>query len=124
MEAPILTKKIKQRLRELAGIAHERALRKAMQPIENALADMSAGKIDAFEASDIIHQFHQKTAREIWIIYQRADLQSAIQSGLLEGVITPEELPSETRQWFVQRVEDIKCHWESLPDEETDLPQG
>jgi len=103
-----MNKATKRRLRELAGIAYERELRKALQPVEQALADMHAGKRNAFEVSEVIHQFHQRPAKELWMRYARAHLEMAIHSALFENVITPEEIPVEARQWFVERVEHFR----------------
>jgi len=111
-----MSKATKRRLRELAGIAYERELRKALQPVEQALADMHAGKRNAFEVSEVIHQFHQKPARELWIRYARSSLEMAIHSALFENVITPEEIPEEARQWFVERVE----YYRALQNSDTD----
>lgn len=63
----------KKRLRQLAAIAHGRELTNALQALHQQFGEWQAQKIDAFELSDRIHQFHQQTAREIWKLYVNAD---------------------------------------------------
>ena len=66
--------KIRQkRLRQLAAMAHERELAAALQALHQQFDEWQTKKIDTFELSDRIHQFHQKTAREIWKMYVNAD---------------------------------------------------
>ncbi len=59
-------KPTRQRLRKLAAIAHERELAGALQKLHEHFDEWQTQKIDTFELNDRIHQFHQKTAREIW----------------------------------------------------------
>ncbi len=79
MELLQLNKKVKRRLRQLAGIAYERELRSALKPVEQALADMHAGKRDAFAVAEAIHQFHQKPARELWVRYDQMEPEFSVE---------------------------------------------
>jgi hypothetical protein len=117
MEPMPLSKKVKRRLRELAGIAYERELRAALKPVEQALADMHAGKCDAFAVSEVIHQFHQKPARDLWVQYNRMDPEFSITGALLDNIISPEEMPAEVRQWFIERAELLRKVRSSDADE-------
>jgi hypothetical protein len=100
-----ISKKVKHRLRALAGIAYERELRAALKPVEQALADMHSGKRDAFAVTEAIHQFHQKPARELWVRYDQMEPEFSIATALLDNVISREEIPAEVRQWFIERAE-------------------
>lgn len=112
-----ISRQLKRCLRELAGIAYERELRAALQPVEQALADMHAGKCDAFAVSEAIHQFHQKPARDIWVQYNRMEPEFSIAAALLDNIITPEEIPAEVRQWFIERAEQLRVVRSLDPDE-------
>jgi hypothetical protein len=117
MEPLQLNKKLKRRLRELAGIAYERELRAALKPVEQALADMHAGKCDAFAVSEVIHQFHQKPARDLWVQYNQMEADFSVSAALLDNIISPEEIPAEVRQWFVERAEQLRVVRSMDPDE-------
>ncbi len=72
METLQISKKAKRQLRELAGVAYERELRSALKPVEQARADMHAGKCDTFAVSEAIHQLHQKPAKELSVQYNQS----------------------------------------------------
>ncbi|MGH7454247.1 MAG: hypothetical protein ACRENG_23030 [bacterium] len=117
MEPLQISKKAKRQLRLLAGIAYERELRAALKPVEQALADMHAGKCDAFAVSEIIHHFHQNEARDLWVRYNRMDPDFSVSAALLDNIISPEEIPAEVRQWFIERAELLRKVRSSDPDE-------
>jgi hypothetical protein len=117
METLQISKKVKRQLRELAGVAYEREMRSALKPVEQALADMHAGKCDAFAVSEVIHQFHQKPARDLWVQYNQMESEFSIAAALLDNVISPEEIPVEMRQWFIERAELLRKIRSSDPDE-------
>jgi hypothetical protein len=117
METLQISKKAKQQLCELAGIAYERELRQALKPVEQALADMHAGKCDAFAVSEVIHQFHQKPARDLWVQYNQMETDFSVSAALLDNIISPEEIPVEVRQWFIERAEQLRVVRSLDPDE-------
>ncbi len=117
METLQISKQAKRQLRELAGIAYERELRAALKPVEQALADMYAGKCDAFAASEVIRQFHQKPSRDLWVQYNQMESEFSIAAALLDNIISPEEIPAEVRQWFIERAELLRKVRSSDPDE-------
>jgi hypothetical protein len=123
METLQISKKAKRQLRELAGMAYERELRAALKPVEQTLADMHAGKCDAFAVSEAIHQFHQKPARDLWVQYHRMDPEFSIVGALLDNIISPEEIPVEMRQWFVERAEQLR-KIRSSDSDENDVTDG
>jgi hypothetical protein len=62
-------KATRRKLRELCGIAHERELSEALKKLHIEFSNWQAKKIDAFELKNCVHQFHQKTERQIWTRY-------------------------------------------------------
>ena len=48
-------KTIRKKLRELAGLAHERELRKAMETLDGHFTQWRRQEIDCFELNDRIH---------------------------------------------------------------------
>jgi hypothetical protein len=89
-------KPTRKRLRQLAGIAHERELAGALQKLHEQFGEWKVQKIDAFELNDRIHQFHQKTAREIWKMYINAVNEDMLVARALKlGILTADEVGQE-----------------------------
>ena len=91
-------KHIKRQVREWAGIAHDRDLRKALGDLRAEFARWECGEIDSFELNERIHRFHQDTSREIWKRYATTHLEPAVASAVAAGVLRREELPAELLQ--------------------------
>ena len=98
-------KRIKRLVREWAGIAHERELRKALSELRAQFARWERGDIDAFELNDLVHRFHQDTSREIWKRYATTHLEPAVASAVAAGVLRKEELPAELVQHIAGLIE-------------------
>ena len=61
-----LTKKQRREVEELQGTAWERELDEELQKLHDEFANWKDGKVDAFDLSQSIHEFHNKAAREPW----------------------------------------------------------
>jgi len=108
-------KPTRKRLRELAAIAHERELAGALQKLHEHFVEWQAQKIDAFELNDRIHQFHQKTAREIWKMYVYAGNEDLLVSRALKlGLLTEDEVGKDLVERLGPRID----FWENGDSEE------
>jgi len=90
-----IPKRIKRQVREWAGIAHDRDLRKALGELLTQFQRWDRGEIDSFELNERVHRFHQDISREIWKRYAATHLEPAVASAAAAGVLRKEELPSE-----------------------------
>jgi hypothetical protein len=88
-------KRIRRLVREWAGIAHDRDLRKALNELRAQFDRRDRSEIDSFELNELVHRFHQDTSREIWKRYATTHLEPAVASAVAAGVLRKEELPSE-----------------------------
>ena len=88
-------KRLKRLVREWAGIAHDRDLRRALSELRVEFDRWDRGEIDSFELNKAIHQFHDGTSREIWKRYATSHLEPAVASAVAAGVVRKEELPVE-----------------------------
>ena len=88
-------KHIKRQVREWAGIAHDRDLRKALGELRDQFDLWEGGEIDSFELNERVHRFHEDTSREIWKRYATTHLEPAVASAVAAGVLHREELPSD-----------------------------
>jgi hypothetical protein len=59
------TKSEKKRIRQLADLAWDRALRIELQKIAAAIEEMENGQLTPFDVTDRIHQFHSGAARDL-----------------------------------------------------------
>jgi methylase of polypeptide subunit release factors len=98
-------KRIKQLVREWAGIAHDRDLRKALSDLRAQFDRWDRGEINAFALNDLVHQFHQDTSREIWKRYATSHLEAAVASAVAAGVLRKEELPAELLRHIAGLIE-------------------
>ncbi len=85
------TKAEKKQVRELAGIAWERALRAEVLKIGEAIARMEAGELNSFEVNEQIHQFHQKTSRRLYSLFT-GEHWFGVGYGYRKGYLTDEDL--------------------------------
>ena len=91
-------KRIKRLVREWAGIAHDRDLRKALSELRAHFDLWERSEIDAFELNDLVHRFHHDASRQIWKRYATTHLEPAVASAVAAGVLRKEELPAELVQ--------------------------
>ena len=97
-------KRIKRLVREWAGIAHDRDLRKALSELCAQFDRWDRAEINAFELNDLVHRFHQNTSREIWKRYATTRLEPAVASAVAAGVLRKEELPAELVQHITSLI--------------------
>ena len=98
-------KQIKRLVREWAAIAHDRDLRKGLGQLREQFDRWDRGEIDSFELNEIVHRFHQDTARDIWKRYATTHLAPAVASAVAAGVLRKEELPAELVQHIAGLIE-------------------
>lgn len=91
-------KQTKRLVREWAGIAHDRDLRKALGDLRGQFDRWDRGEINASELNELVHRFHQETSREIWKRYATTQLEPAVASAVAAGVLRRDELPEELVQ--------------------------
>jgi hypothetical protein len=91
-----LTKSQKRNIRELAGLAHERELGQELGKLEEQFAHWRRGGIDAHALSEVIHEFHNGPARELYSLYSGDMLELVVAGALARGVLKPAEIPDDT----------------------------
>jgi hypothetical protein len=96
-----LPKGIKRALRDLAGRAHETALRRALIDLRREFDAWERGEIDAFELKERIHKFHQGPAREICLRFSGGvDLRLLAGYCVHESLIEKESIPAEVMPYI------------------------
>ena len=98
-------KQVRRLVREWAGIAHDRDLRKALGELRIQFGRWERGEISAFELNDFVHQFHDGSSRDIWKRYATNRLEPAVAAAVAAGVLRKEELPAELVQHIAGLIE-------------------
>jgi hypothetical protein len=98
-------KQLKRLVREWAEIAHDRELRKALGELRVQFGRWERGEISSFELNEFVHQFHDRTSREIWKRYATNHLEPAVASAVVAGILRREELPVELLRHIAGLIE-------------------
>jgi hypothetical protein len=106
-----VSKPMKRLVREWAGIAHERDLRKALDELGHAFDRMERGEISPFELNDMVHRYHQDESREIWKRYATTHLEPAVAGAIVAGVLKREELPPALVEHVAKLIEFYEHDW-------------
>lgn len=89
------TKAVRRALRQLATLAHEEELRRALLPIAAAFGHWQAGQLGSGELTEVIHAFHQGPARDLWKKYNSGPLEFAVAHAIASGVVERDQVPQE-----------------------------
>ena len=93
-----LPKRVKRLIREHAAAAHEEELRRALLPLAEAFKRWGEGQIGSGELSELIHEFHQGPARELWVRYNPGStsrLDIPVAHAIVTGVLDRKKVPAE-----------------------------
>ncbi len=88
-------RKRRKALRELSGTAHERELTKALLGLEEKFQKWRSGSISSFQLTDIIHEFHNGTNRDIWKRYSYQKPNMSVPAAIASGILKEEEVPPQ-----------------------------
>jgi hypothetical protein len=85
----------RQRIRELAALAHERELAVELGALEEDFCRWRRGEITVHDLCDRIHGFHNGPARRLHSLYQGDLLDIVVGAAIGRGVLTEKEVPPE-----------------------------
>lgn len=92
------SKKERAELRRLASEAYERELDRHLAELDKSFSEWRRGKLPSSELSNIIHEFHQHTARDVWSTYQVPDESMLVARAIAMGIISEDEVPVTLRE--------------------------
>jgi hypothetical protein len=98
-------KRLRRLIREWAGIAHDRALSKALLELHAQFDRWKRGEITAWDLNDLIQRFHDGASREIWKTYATNRLEPAVAFAVATDILRREELPPELVQHLAGLIE-------------------
>jgi len=91
-------KLIRKKLRELAVLAHERELSRALETLDSHFAQWRRQEIDCFELNDRIHSFHQNTSSELWKTYSSMEDDLLVCRAVNLDFLSREEVPEKVAE--------------------------
>ncbi len=88
-------KHIKKQLNTLMSEAYERELTRELTQLAARFDEWRAGQIAPGELNDLIHQYHQGPAREIYKRYDFGDADLAVARAVAQGLLAEDEIPED-----------------------------
>ena len=92
-----LSKGEKLHFRKLAGIAYEHELGKELDKLHSKFTSWKKDEMNTFDLEQIIHEFHNGKARELYKFYSGSHLDLMVAKALHEGLLKEEEIDSRYR---------------------------
>jgi hypothetical protein len=92
---PEYPKRIKKALREIAAVAHERAVRDHLSRLALDFDRWKSGELGTWDLVDLVHRFHNGPDREMYIFYTEPDPVFAVVRGLFDGFLKEDEIPGD-----------------------------
>ena len=105
MEYP---KRIKRELRELAGQAHENELGRELEKLAQHFDEWREEKIDAASLTELIHQYHNGPARELWKKYNSGFVEVLVAQAIVSGILQKEQVTEEAWPYVEEAIEKYK----------------
>ena len=101
-----LTKSQKKHLRQLANMCYEKEMSHALEGLHSEFKKWSQSEMSVWDLNDKVHEYHNRTARNLWKIYEQMnDPSLAVSTGLANGVIELEDIREDCREMVVRKVE-------------------
>ncbi|MFK7983710.1 MAG: hypothetical protein AB8G86_27285 [Saprospiraceae bacterium] len=107
------TKSIRSELRSLNGLAHGRYLDRALSELQQQFSRWESKEIDGFDLKEIIHQFHNGPARDLYVSFggsQRMN-DSRVANALVEGLIKESEISAATLTAIARSIENARARF-------------
>ena len=95
-------------LRRLAAVAHERELREHLMVLHDRFQDWLKERIDGFAMRDLIQEFHDRSARDLAVIYDQLPLEMQVARALVRGLLSEEEVPQQFREEHTNAIDFFK----------------
>ena len=106
-------RRIKRQLRELAQQAHENELERELGKLGQHFDEWREGKMSASEPTELVHQYHNGPARELWKKYNRNPLtELLVASAIARGILQKEDVSEEVWPYIKETIEQSRLDWD------------
>ncbi|MBN1759772.1 MAG: hypothetical protein JW863_15705 [Chitinispirillaceae bacterium] len=96
-------KKVRKELRQLAGIAYDRDMEKALCELESHFRRWRAGEISPHDLNNLIHKHHDGISRELWKFYNLSP-DITVPRSVVDGTIREDEISSEVMEHIAESI--------------------
>ena len=93
-----LSKRDKKKLRYLVDLAYKNDLSRCLDVVYENFKSWKSGENTVWDLEQHIHEFHNKTARDLYKSYVTNDPVFAVAFGIRQGVISLEEVPDQVKE--------------------------
>jgi hypothetical protein len=105
-----VSKRIKRALRDLAGIAYEVELGRALTALREHFTRWERGDITAFDVDEAIHRYHQGPARELYKLYGGGMLDMVVAHAIVAGVLDRSKTDPEVLTHLSRAISFYESH--------------
>jgi TRAP-type C4-dicarboxylate transport system substrate-binding protein len=103
-----LTKKQKKHIREMAGVAYERAMTAALNKLLASFQKWKQDGMTPFDLDEEIHRYHNGTSRDLYKHYGTGDPDMAVLIALAKGILKIEDLNEDCRSFYQERMDRLR----------------
>lgn len=104
--------------RRIAAVAYERELTQELAKLHDQFDRWRQGQLSAFDLSNVIHEFHNGAARDLFVVYNRLQPTHAVARAVALGIVLRAEVPPELLASLAGAIEFYSI--ESQPPNETE----
>src|SRR5579859_5560957 len=106
-----IPKPVRRQMNALVSAAHEAALRKALEELDRQFDRWRRGEIDPFELKELIHKFHNGTARQIFNQFgdrRNSTLLGQTAYAVAAGLVNEKQVPPDVVPYIERSVQFYK----------------
>ena len=98
-------KRIRRQIRELAGQAYEKELERELGKLGQHFDEWREGRISASELTELVHQYHNGPARELWKKYNgNPYTELLVASAIVCGILPREDVSEDVWPYIEQAI--------------------
>ena len=103
---PVMSKKQKKHLQELAGHCYELEMSEALSDLFDYFQKWKTGEIDVWDLNENIHHHHDYRARDLYKFYEvLRNPQNAVARGVSRGIINLDDIQKDCHPFVEKLVE-------------------
>jgi hypothetical protein len=99
---------LKQEIKRLASIAHEREMRHYLECLHERFAKWKNGELDPQDLVQDIHEFHNGSARNLYNAFQTLSHDAFLARAFAGGYLAKNELPEDIREDISRHADILK----------------
>ncbi len=100
-----LPKSLLRQIQKLAAQAHENELRRVLLPLADSFERWKAGQLETAKLVDLVHDFHQGPARELFVRYNSKPVEASVAYAIAHGVLDRRTVPVDVLKELAQSIE-------------------